>query len=176
MWIATRMRLLGQRILQRRIKLPTILQWPRDSLSSLRDSFALLKALLRCWLHLISKFSTYDDEKDLCTSSYRLSVPLLADVAMLKKGYWELILHIHLDKNRSVGADEDAFKMVQKVCAMLFDKQIRATFDQKLISHRTSASLCAARESDNNIAANNAAVSTEGSTKPKTESTEFAVP
>ncbi|KAE8794932.1 DnaJsubfamily B member 12 [Hordeum vulgare] len=82
-----------------------------------------------------------------------LSVDTSADDETLKKQYRKLLLQLHPDKNKSVGA-EGAFQMVQEAWTVLSDKTKRALFDQKrkLIvmqqkrsqSNKTSAAPCAA--------------------------------
>ncbi|KAF0921388.1 hypothetical protein E2562_006958 [Oryza meyeriana var. granulata] len=59
-----------------------------------------------------------------------LSVETSADDETLKKQYRKLVLQLHPDKNKSVGA-EGAFKMVQEAWTVLSDKTKRALYDQK---------------------------------------------
>uniref|UniRef100_M8ALQ6 DnaJ homolog subfamily B member 12 n=1 Tax=Aegilops tauschii TaxID=37682 RepID=M8ALQ6_AEGTA len=59
-----------------------------------------------------------------------LSVDMSADDETLKKQYRKLVLQLHPDKNKSVGA-EGAFQMVQEAWTVLSDKTKRALFDQK---------------------------------------------
>ncbi|BAF12232.1 uncharacterized protein [Oryza sativa Japonica Group] len=59
-----------------------------------------------------------------------LSVESSADDETLKKQYRKLVLQLHPDKNKSVGA-EGAFKMVQEAWTVLSDKTKRALYDQK---------------------------------------------
>ncbi|XP_006650175.1 uncharacterized protein LOC102715926 [Oryza brachyantha] len=58
-----------------------------------------------------------------------LSVQTSADDETLKKQYRKLVLQLHPDKNKSVGA-EGAFKMVQEAWTVLSDKAKRALYDQ----------------------------------------------
>lgn len=59
-----------------------------------------------------------------------LSVSPNADDETIKKNYRKLVLQLHPDKNKSVGA-EGAFQMVQEAYTVLSDKNKRAVFDQK---------------------------------------------
>ncbi|KAJ1271325.1 hypothetical protein BS78_06G120200 [Paspalum vaginatum] len=59
-----------------------------------------------------------------------LSVSPNADDETIKKHYRKLVLQLHPDKNKSVGA-EGAFQMVQEAYTVLSDKNKRAVFDQK---------------------------------------------
>ncbi|KAL5219697.1 hypothetical protein ABZP36_020381 [Zizania latifolia] len=59
-----------------------------------------------------------------------LSVETSADDETLKKQYRKLVLQLHPDKNKSVGA-EGAFQMVQEAWTVLSDKTKRALYDQK---------------------------------------------
>ncbi|VAI10070.1 unnamed protein product [Triticum turgidum subsp. durum] len=72
-----------------------------------------------------------------------LSVDMSADDETLKKQYRKLVLQLHPDKNKSVGA-EGAFQMVQEAWTVLSDKTKRALFDQKMkliaMQQRTSQS------------------------------------
>ncbi|TVU03094.1 hypothetical protein EJB05_51378, partial [Eragrostis curvula] len=57
-----------------------------------------------------------------------LSVEPTADDEVLKKQYRKLLLQLHPDKNKSVGAD-GAFRMVRDAYALLSDKTKRAVYD-----------------------------------------------
>ncbi|XP_062207369.1 uncharacterized protein LOC133909099 [Phragmites australis] len=59
-----------------------------------------------------------------------LSVATTVDDETLKKQYRKLVLQLHPDKNKSVGA-EGAFQMVQEAYVVLSDKTKRAVYDQK---------------------------------------------
>ncbi|KAL6647229.1 hypothetical protein ACP70R_014666 [Stipagrostis hirtigluma subsp. patula] len=59
-----------------------------------------------------------------------LSVHTSADDETVKKQYRKLVLQLHPDKNKSVGA-EGAFQMVQEAYTVLSDKTKRAVYDQK---------------------------------------------
>lgn len=59
-----------------------------------------------------------------------LCVPTTADEETIKKRYRKLVLQLHPDKNKQVGA-EGAFQMVQEAYTVLSDKTKRATYDQK---------------------------------------------
>jgi len=59
-----------------------------------------------------------------------LSVAPSADDELIKKQYRRLVLQLHPDKNKQVGA-EGAFQMVQEAYTLLSDKAKRAVYDQK---------------------------------------------
>ncbi|KAL6880347.1 hypothetical protein ACP4OV_011912 [Aristida adscensionis] len=59
-----------------------------------------------------------------------LSVHTSADEETIKKHYRKLVLQLHPDKNKSVGA-EGAFQMVQEAYTVLSDKAKRAAYDHK---------------------------------------------
>ncbi|XP_062208925.1 uncharacterized protein LOC133910599 [Phragmites australis] len=111
-----------------------------------------------------------------------LSVQMSVDDETLRKQYRKLVLQLHPDKNKSVGAD-DAFVMVQEAWNVLSDKQKRALYDQRRKakvfqeqtsqSRKTSASPGAASAS-NNFAAN-ASASNVGSSKQTVGSATSAV-
>jgi curved DNA-binding protein CbpA len=77
-------------------------------------------------IYLASKVK-FDGEKDWYSI---LSVAITADDETLKKQYRKLLLQLHPDKNKSVGA-EGAFQMVQEAYAVLSDKAKRAAYNQK---------------------------------------------
>jgi hypothetical protein len=59
-----------------------------------------------------------------------LSVTTAADDEMIKKQYRKLVLLLHPDKNKQVGA-EGAFQIVKEAYTVLSDKTKRAVYDQK---------------------------------------------
>ncbi|KAG2633434.1 uncharacterized protein LOC120659945 [Panicum virgatum] len=59
-----------------------------------------------------------------------LSVAPSADDELIKKQYRRLVLQLHPDKNKQVGA-EGAFQMVQEAYTLLSDKAKRVVYDQK---------------------------------------------
>ncbi|KAF8714948.1 hypothetical protein HU200_027489 [Digitaria exilis] len=59
-----------------------------------------------------------------------LSVPPTADDETIKKRYRKLVLQLHPDKNKQVGA-EGAFQLVQEAYKVLSDKTKRLIYDQK---------------------------------------------
>ena len=59
-----------------------------------------------------------------------LSVATSADDEVIKKQYRRLVLQLHPDKNKQVGA-EGAFQMVQEAYTLLSDKAKRVVYDQK---------------------------------------------
>ncbi|TKW04772.1 hypothetical protein SEVIR_7G130900v4 [Setaria viridis] len=59
-----------------------------------------------------------------------LSVTTAADDETIKKQYRKLVLLLHPDKNKQVGA-EGAFQMVKEAYTVLSDKTKRAVYDQK---------------------------------------------
>ncbi|KAM7269088.1 hypothetical protein ACFE04_024585 [Oxalis oulophora] len=54
-----------------------------------------------------------------------------ADHEMMKKHYRKLVLTLHPDKNKSIGAD-GAFNLVKEAWSLLSDKNLRAAYDQKI--------------------------------------------
>ncbi|CAO2164725.1 unnamed protein product [Urochloa humidicola] len=72
-----------------------------------------------------------------------LSVTAAADDETIKKQYRKLVLQLHPDKNKQVGA-EGAFQMVKEAYTVLSDKTKRAAYDQKrnvrAFQHRTTQS------------------------------------
>ncbi|KAL5209875.1 hypothetical protein ABZP36_005498 [Zizania latifolia] len=72
-----------------------------------------------------------------------LSVETSADDETLKKQYRKLVLQLHPDKNKSVGA-EGAFRLVQEAWTVLSDKIKKALYDQKrkllVLERKTSQS------------------------------------
>ena len=96
-----------------------------------------------------------------------LCVATTADDETIKKRYRKLVLQLHPDKNKEVGA-EGAFQMVQEAYTVLTDKTKRAVFDQKrnvrVFQQRTAQSSKAsappaASDGFYNFAANAAAAS-----------------
>lgn len=59
-----------------------------------------------------------------------LGVHPQADEETVKKRYKKLVVILHPDKNKSIGAGE-AFKLVSKACEVLSDKEKRAEYDSK---------------------------------------------
>jgi len=59
-----------------------------------------------------------------------LSVAPSADDELIKKQYRRMVLQLHPDKNKQVGA-EGAFQMVQEAYTLLSNKAKRAVYDQK---------------------------------------------
>ncbi|KAM7264253.1 hypothetical protein ACFE04_001936 [Oxalis oulophora] len=53
------------------------------------------------------------------------------DDQSLKKHYRKLVLTLHPDKNKSIGAD-GAFNLVQEAWSLLSDKTLRAAYDQRI--------------------------------------------
>ncbi|XP_066339047.1 uncharacterized protein [Miscanthus floridulus] len=96
-----------------------------------------------------------------------LCVATTADDETIKKRYRKLVLQLHPDKNKQVGA-EGAFQMVQEAYTVLSDKTKRAVYDQKrnvrVFQQRTAQSSKAsappgASDGFYNFAANAAAAS-----------------
>jgi hypothetical protein len=101
------------------------------------EGIAQMVATMDIYLASVVKIN---EEKDWYSI---LSVSITADDETLKKQYKKLVLQLHPDKNKSVGA-EGAFQMVKEAYTVLSDKARRAVYDQKrnirVLQQRTSQS------------------------------------